>query len=125
MSPPRGGGRGTNSETKRARSAEDLLETSPEWRDPRESSQTLMKKAKSLEDYLDTCNGDGDDDNDDDDDDVTGSASTSARDVIKKRNFVDKCINKMKAFMMAGGKKPTAADHPVEPTVEATLSDRQ
>lgn len=125
MSPPRGGGRGTNNETKRARSAEGLLETGPEWRDQRESPQALMKKAKSLEDYLDTCDGDGDDDNDDDDDDVTGSVSTSARDVIKKRNFVDKCINKMKAFITAGGKKPTAADRPAEPAVEATHSDRE
>lgn len=125
MSPPRGGGRGTNGKTKRARSAEGLLETGPEWRNQRESPQAMMKKAKSLEDYLDACVGDGDDDNYDDDD-VTGSASTSTRDVIKKqRNFVDKCINKMKAFITAGGKKPTAADHPTKPVVETTPSDRE
>lgn len=121
MSPPRGGGRGTNGETKRARSAEGLLETGPEWRDQRDSPQAPMKKAKSLEDYLDAC--DGDDDNDDDDD-VTGSVSTSARDVIKKRNFVDKCINKMKAFMTSGGKKSTAADRLAEPAVEANGSSQ-
>lgn len=121
MSPPRGGGRGTNGETKRARSAEGLLETGPEWRDQRDSPQAPMKKAKSLEDYLDTC--DGDDDNGDDDD-VTGSVSTSARDVIKKRNFVDKCINKMKAFMTSGGKKSTAADRQTEPAVEANESSQ-
>lgn len=93
---PTGGGK---SMQKRARSVEGLLETtaSAEPDAPQAPTKVQMKKAKSLEEYLDTC--------DDDDDDCSVSASVS--DHAKKRNFVDKCINKMKSFITASKKTRT------------------
>ncbi|VVC29415.1 Hypothetical protein CINCED_3A006548 [Cinara cedri] len=98
-SPPnRSGGKNQ----KRARSVEGLLETAPEVvPEPQlHASQMQMKKAKSLEEYLDAC-GDVDDCAED-----RGSiASASAGDAAtNKRNFVDKCINKVKSLMTAGKK---------------------
>lgn len=93
MSPNRGG-----KSQKRARSVEGLLETTVEP-DPQVQAQVQMKKAKSLEEYLDTC-----------DDDVEERGSTVSAsidgDEAKKRNFVNKCINKMKAFITATKKTP-------------------
>jgi len=85
---------------------EGLLETTVEP-DPEVHVQAAhMKKSRSLEVYLDAC------DNDDDDQDGVGGAgdgdsnvSASVSDEAKKRNFVDKCINKMKSLMTVAGKK--------------------
>lgn len=85
-------GRGRNK--KRARSAEDLLETTVEP-EPQVHAHAQMKKAKSLEEYLDKC---------DDDDEDGCSVSASTGDSAKKRNFVDKCINKMKSLMTTAKK---------------------
>lgn len=76
----------------RARSAEDLLETTEP--DEQVSAQAQMKKAKSLEEYLDTC-----------DTEDSNSVSASMTDNSKKqKNFMDKCINKMKSFIVANKK---------------------
>lgn len=81
----------------RARSVEGLLETTVEP-DPQVHVQAQMKKAKSLEEYLDKRN------DDDDDDEDNCSVSASASDSAKKRNFVNKCINKMKSLMTTAKK---------------------
>lgn len=88
-------GRGKN--RKRAKSVEGLLETTAEP-DPQVQVQAQMKKAKSLEEYLDTCEEDAED---------SCSVSASVSDSIKKKNFVDKCINKMKSFIMNTKKTST------------------
>jgi len=93
--------RGGKSQQKRSRSVEGLLETTEEP-DPQvqiRKAQVQMKKAKSLEEYLDTC-----------DDDDAGSVSASVSDITKKKNFVDKCINKMKSFITAGKKTAHTMD---------------
>jgi len=82
---------------KRAKSVEGLLETTVEL-DSQVQVQAQMKKAKSLEEYLDTCEEDVEDSN---------SVTASVSDSIKKKNFVDKCINKMKSFMMTTKKTST------------------
>lgn len=79
---------------KRAKSVEGLLETTVEP-DPQVQAQVQMKKAKSLEEYLDTC---------DNDEDTNSLMSVTVSDSTKKRNFVDKCINKMKSFMTTSKK---------------------
>lgn len=58
-------------------------------------SQVQMKKAKSLEQYLDACV----------DEDQGSVVSTLAGDTAtNKRNFVGKCINKVKSLMTASKK---------------------
>jgi len=96
MSPPRG----RDQSQKRSRSVEGLLETVAErdGRAPR-AKGPQMKKAKSLEEYLEAR---------DDDDDGAGSVSASVGDVTKKRNFVDKCISKMKSLVTAAKRTPDA-----------------
>lgn len=86
------------SKKQRARSVEGLLETTVEP-DSQVHAQVQMKKAKSLEEYLDK--------RDDDDDDDSCSVSASVGDGAKKRNFVNKCINKMKSLMTTTAKKTT------------------
>ncbi|XP_015377760.1 PREDICTED: uncharacterized protein LOC107172006 [Diuraphis noxia] len=82
---------GCGKSRKRAKSVEDLLETTAQP-DSRLQVQAQMKKAKSLEEYLDTCEEDAED---------SCSVSASVSDSIKKKNFVNKCINKMKSFITA------------------------
>lgn len=77
--------------SKRARSVEDLLETTEPDRDLR--TQAQMKKARSLEEYLDTCDAED-----------SSSVSASIADDTKKKNFMDKCINKMKALIVTSKK---------------------
>jgi hypothetical protein len=90
MSPTSGHG---GKSKKRARSVEGLLETTAvAASSPPSQAQAQMKKARSLEEYLDRCDGDAEEDG--------NSASASATDSLKKRtNFVDKCIVKMKSLM--------------------------
>lgn len=83
---------------KRAKSVEGLLESSTAEPDLQVQAEAPMKKAKSLEEYLDAC---------DNEDDTNSLVSVSVSDRTKKRNFVDKCINKMKAFMTATKKTVT------------------
>lgn len=82
---------------KRAKSVEGMLESTVEC-DLQVRTRDQMKKAKSLEEYLDTC---------DNEEDTNSLVSVSVSDRTKKRNFVDKCINKMKSFMMATKKTVT------------------
>lgn len=94
---------GRGRKQKRAKSVEGLLETAADLgRVQQVQADVQMKKAKSLEEYLDTC----DNDDDDDDGEDGGSVSLSVSDSLKKKNFVDKCINKMKLFMTARKKSP-------------------
>lgn len=83
---------------KRARSVEGLLETTAAEQPEEQAlqAQAQMKKAKSLEEYLDKCDEDAEDGN---------SVSASVTDSVKKRNFMDKCIIKMKSLMTGNRQK--------------------
>lgn len=100
MSPNSRGGKNGGGVQKRARSVEGLLESTVEP-DPQVQVRSQMKKAKSLEEYLDTCD-------DDDQAENNSNASVSDSDGAKKRNFVNKCINKMKLFISATKKSPVS-----------------
>lgn len=81
-----------------------MLETTPAGPDALASTPAAgMKKSKSLEVYLDARE-------DEDDGDGDGGACASAGDEAKKRNFVDKCINKVRSLVTTAAGKRTPPD---------------